>query len=287
MSVVAESASPSSGRRVVGLVPAAGRAARLGTLPCSKEIFPVGFAPSEDGVRPRPVCAHLLDGFRRAGIERALVLLRRGKWDIPDLLGEAVRGPLGGLKEAALELAYRVLEPTPSVPATLAAAAPWIGDCDVALGFPDILFQPADAFRHLLDRLARGGAEVVLGLFPTDQAEKTDMVEFDGPNSERVRRIVIKQPDRGLRYTWSIAVWTPRFTRFLVDAVAARAQGAADEGGPELYVGDVIQAAIDDRLRVVGVPFPEGSYLDVGTADDLVRAVAEGARAALAGRAAP
>ena len=283
MSASVPSAASPFGRPVVGLVPAAGRAARLGTLPCSKEIFPIGFEPSEDGPRPRPVCAHLLDAFRRAGIGRALILLRRGKWDIPDLLGQAVDGPVDGAEAPSLELAYRVLEPTPSVPATLASAEPWIGDCNVALGFPDILFTPADAFRRLLERLASDRTDVVLGLFPTDQAEKTDMVELDDADSDQVRRIVIKQPDRGLLYTWSIAVWTPRFTRFLVERAAVQGR----QSGSELYVGDVIQAAIDDGMRVVGVPFAEGSYLDVGTADDLVRAVAQSARAALEEGVAP
>jgi glucose-1-phosphate thymidylyltransferase len=41
----------------------------------------------------------------------------------------------------------------------------------------------------------------------------------------------------------------------------------------ELPIGDVIQAAIAAGLPVEAEVFPEGSYLDVGTPDDLKRAV--------------
>ncbi|MCP3959932.1 MAG: dTDP-glucose pyrophosphorylase [bacterium] len=246
---------------VVGLIPAAGRADRLGPLPCSKEILPLGFSTGEDGEpRPRAVCSYLLESFASSGVGRAFVLLRQGKWDIPALLGSGA--------DHGLPLAYLALEPTASVPETLDRAYPFIAESTVALGFPDILFQPGDAYAALLAERARGGAEVVLGAFPTDQSWKADMVELD--EADRVRRIVIKQRDTGLRFTWSIAVWGPRFSRYLHDYVGA----AISEEGQEIYVGDVIQAAIDDRLAVAAVRFPEGSFLDVGTPEDLRRATA-------------
>ncbi len=41
----------------------------------------------------------------------------------------------------------------------------------------------------------------------------------------------------------------------------------------ELFVGDVIQAAIDNNLQVEGVIFPDNSCLDIGTPEDLIEAV--------------
>jgi len=262
---------------VIGLVPAAGRAARLGVLPCSKEIFPLGLGA--DG-EVRPACAHLLDAFLDAGVERAFVLLRKGKWDVPQLLGRGPERPLwsGPPKgtaspplvppkgTATLRLAYLALDPTASVPETLDAAYPFVQDARVALGFPDILFEPRDAFRGLRERQEASGADLVLGLFPADRPDKADMVELDDVG--RVRRLVIKKPDRGLRYTWSIAFWTPAFSRYLHDFVAR--QGAS---GDEIHVGDVIQAAVDEGWNVEAVPHPEGSYLDLGTPEDLLRAL--------------
>ena len=46
----------------------------------------------------------------------------------------------------------------------------------MALGFPDILFEPDDAFRQLLAYQAAKETDVVLGLFPCDQPQKADMV---------------------------------------------------------------------------------------------------------------
>lgn len=248
-------------------MPAAGRARRLGALPCSKEILPVAFAAAGENGPPRmrAACEHLLDAYRDAGIARALVLLRRGKGDVVDYLGSGERW--------GVELLYRALdEPTANVPATLSHGLPLLDDSWVALGFPDILFTPRDAYAHLLHhRRENPGAEVVLGLFPTRQFEKTDMVELD--ERGRARRLVIKEGDAGLRDTWSIALWSPAFSTFLAEYLATEPEPPS---GPEIYVGDVIQAAIDSGMRVDGVRFPEGSFLDVGTPDDLRRALLSG-----------
>jgi len=50
--------------------------------------------------------------------------------------------------------------------------------------------------------------------------------------------------------------------------------GVNNVPGPrELYIGDVIQAAIHNGLRVETVLFPEGIYIDIGTPEDLAKAV--------------
>jgi glucose-1-phosphate thymidylyltransferase len=249
---------------VVGLIPAAGSATRLGALPCSKEVLPVGLRATADGPRVRVACESLLDGFRRGGVDRAFVLLRRGKWDVPDHLGTGER--------FGLHLAYLALEPTGSVPETLDAAFPFVDGATVALGFPDIHFEPADAYARLLRHLEEagdGGPEAVLGLVPSTEHRKTDMVELD--DRGRVRRIAIKQPDAGLRHAWTVAVWTPRFTRFLHDFLRADSPAPRPR---ELYPGDVFQAAVDGGMRVDGVVFEDGRQLDVGTPDGLATALA-------------
>lgn len=267
-------------REVVGLIPAAGRADRLGALPCSKEIFPLGFHADAEGVeRPRPVCGRLLESLAAAGVHRAYVLLRKGKWDIPALLGDGV--------ELGLPLAYLALEPTASVPETLDRAYPFVREATVALGFPDIVVEPGDAYRPLLRRLHRSEAAAVLGLFPTDQSWKADMVELEGEERrpgraqvesrperaqvDKVRRIVIKQAETTLRFTWSIAVWGPEFSSYLHDFVADGRAGSTGNS-TEIYVGDVLQAAIDDGMTVLGERFEDGSFLDVGTPEDLRQA---------------
>ena len=69
--LVANSKGPE--REVIGLIPAAGQATRLSPLPCSKELFPIGFGASKTGhnLVPKVVCQHLLEKMRLAGITKA------------------------------------------------------------------------------------------------------------------------------------------------------------------------------------------------------------------------
>lgn len=243
-------------KEVIGVIPAAGYGRRLGALPCSKELLPLG---SRDG-RPVTPCGLLLEAMVRSGILRALILLRAGKWDIPAFFTT-------GVEAVGLELAYRVVQETPSAPATIATAAPFVGGNLVALGFPDILIQPPDAFAALLRHREKTGAEVALALFPSVRADKADMVEV-GPDG-RLRKLWIKEGRNELPYTWGLAVWTPTFTRLLVEATAREPH----PGARELFVGDLIQEAVERGLVVETLTFPHGLCLDIGTPEDLERAV--------------
>ena len=248
---------------VIGLIPAAGRAARLGRLPCSKEVLPVGFRETPAGPAPVVLCHHLLDRFRAAGVGRAFIVIRDEKLDVPRFLGAG--------DAAGVPLAYVVIPESGSVPETLDRAFPFVGDALVALGFPDVVFRPEDAYARLLARQAATGADVVLGLFPADQPWRTDMVDL-APDG-RVRRIEVRPAASELAFNWLVAVWGPVFGRFLHDflheAVAAERTGRTEGTGEELQIGAVLGAAVAAGLRVEGVPFPEGAYRDVGTPADL------------------
>jgi glucose-1-phosphate thymidylyltransferase len=41
----------------------------------------------------------------------------------------------------------------------------------------------------------------------------------------------------------------------------------------ELFVGDVIQSAFENDIQVDSVVFKNGDYLDIGTPEDIVKAV--------------
>ena len=80
---------------IIGLVPAGGSARRLGQIPCSKEIFPLGFAGEGKERRPKAVSEYLLDKYRAAGCEKVFFILRQGKWDIPAYYGDGHHLRLG------------------------------------------------------------------------------------------------------------------------------------------------------------------------------------------------
>lgn len=98
-------------------------------------------------------------------------------------------------------------------------AYPFVQHSLVALGFPDILLEPDDAFVHLRTRRAETSADIVLGLFPANRPETCDMVATDPAG--RVQQIFVKPTSTALQDAWMIAVWTPTFTQFLHDHLAA------------------------------------------------------------------
>jgi glucose-1-phosphate thymidylyltransferase len=247
---------------VIGLIPAGGMANRIAPVPCSKELFPIGFRIDmrDGGTKIKVVSHYLLERMKSADIDKAYIILRKGKWDIPAYFGD------GSILN--MYLCYLIMGVPYGTPFTLNQAYPFIKDKRVALGFPDILFHPADAYRRIIARQEESGADIVLGLFSTDKKNKMDMVDFD--ESGRVKDIIIKPAETTLQYTWIVAVWTPRFTKFMYDYL-----NNEDTPGRELYVGDVILAALKKGLSVTSVLFEDGYALDIGTPEDLERALTE------------
>jgi len=249
-------------RKVVAIIPAAGSAARLSPLPCSKELYPVGLHTEGDGVqRPKVVAQYLIEQLELAGIRKIFVSLRRGKEDIMTYFGDGA--------SLGVDIAYLVTTIPYGAPYTIDRAYQFVKEDIVALGFPDILFESGAAFSAVLRRQGQRQADVVLGLFPADRPDKCDMVDVDG--SGVVRQIVIKQQESPLPWTWGIAVWSPSFTRYMHDYLKDHLQRGAS--APELFVGDVIRAAIDDGLRVEAIPVSDSPFIDIGTPEDLARAI--------------
>jgi NDP-sugar pyrophosphorylase family protein len=274
--------SISGGRKVVGVVPAAGRAKRISPMPCSKEIFPIGFRHDDhDQVRTQVVSHHLLAKFARAGASRAYIVLRDGKWDIPAYFGD---GRLAGI-----DLAYLVLGESIGPPDTVDRAYPFVADDDVVFGFPDILFGPDDVFERLLAKMHDTSSDVALGLYPAIDPRQMDMATVD--ERGRVSSLQLKPEQTDLRYCWLCAVWSPAFTGFMhgfvrnersgFSASAAAYSGIDPQG--DLPMGAVIKAAIDGGLTACGIEFPDATYLDIGVPDHLVEVMRGGAGAWLRG----
>lgn len=247
---------------LLGLIPAAGRAERLGPLPCSKELLPIGFRETPQGPAPKVAGHYLLERFRAGGIRKAFLVLHESKVDVPRYFGT------GEIADVAL--AYLTIPGSRSVPETLDRAFPFVEGAVVALGFPDVIFQPVDAYARLVERQAATAADLVLGLFPTERCQTTDMVEL-GPEG-RVVQVEVRPERTALHFNWLIAVWGPVFTRFLHEAV----QNALP-GEKEFQIGAVVQGAVAAGLHVEGVEFPGGSYRDVGTPAELAAAMRENA----------
>lgn len=273
-----------SDRTVIGVVPAAGRAERLEWLPCSKELLPLlrpgGRAAGEtesaahaNDLEPGPVCYGVLRALARAGIERAYMTIRSGKWDVPAHLrgGDAV----------GLALSYLVLEDSPSAAHSIDAAYPFTADAIVAVGFPDVLLRVDDPFRPLLEQWHESEAEVVLGLFPPSPDYRTERVSLgEAGLVTAIDPVPVEEDEQDdERPTWTLAVWGPAFGRYLHEAVVAwdgAAAVAADVGGEapdELVLGDVFRAALTERIAIDGLRVSEEPFVDIGDPDRLMAAM--------------
>ena len=251
----------SQSRDIVGVLPAAGKATRLGTLPCSKEILPIGIVPGPTGApRVRVAIDCALAAFRAAGIDRVVIVLTPEKDDIRRYLGDGT--------DRGMRLEYQDVTDSPSSAFSVSAAHPMVGDADTALAFPDIQFQPGNALLALAATRASTPSDLSLALVPSRRGEKVDLVRADGLGA--VSRIDIKPGPGHQGWTWVAAVWGPRFGRFLADAVSD-----AQEPGAERHVGDYINEALAQGFAVNAVRFPDGTVLDIGTHGDLAQAWAQ------------
>lgn len=245
---------------VIAIIPAAGIASRLPGLSGSKEMVSIGtmLNPASNKLVPKPVCLHLIEKYRNAGIKKCFIVLRKDKWDIPEYLGSG--------EKVNMNIAYLMMGLPYGTAYTIDQAYPHVKHAYVALGFPDILFSPDDSFAQLINKLETTNADIVLGLFPANKPEKSDMVETD--NEQNALNIIIKPKQTDLQLTWGIAVWKPSFSQFLHDYLLSHQRKESD---PELHIGHVIQAAINDGMSVVTETVSGQAFLDIGTPDDLSR----------------
>ena len=257
---------------VVGLVPAAGQARRLQPLPCSKELLPVGYARDERTgmLKPKVATQYLLEKFRAAGIKQAYLVIRDGKWDIPNFFRDG--------EGFGMHFAYVVISGSLGPPDTLDRAYPFVAKNRIAFGFPDIIFGPDDVYRRLIRRQEETGAAVVLGLYRIEDPHVWDMVETDGDGT--IRSIVMKPQRTTLTFGWHCAVWTPAFSEFLhrflrsenTKSDLVKLTDKANDPSGDLAVGIVLQAALRAGLSMQSVAFPDDACLDIGTPDNLIKA---------------
>ena len=250
---------------VIGLIPAAGHATRMGLLPCSKELLPLGVdsADNRSETKPKVIISYLLERLRFADIKKVYIVLRRGKWDIPGYLGDG--------SAFNMHLCYLMQGLPYGVPYTLDQAFPFINESIAALGFPDIIYKVNDLYVKLLGRLKQGDVEMVLGLFPADNPQNADGVEFD---SDKIIRRVVPKPHKGKqRFVWAAAVWTPKFTHFMHDYLVNLDPPSQEQS--ELQVGHIIQKAIKQGQRVAGVHVSKYPPIDIGTPENFMAVVRE------------
>lgn len=244
----------STDQSLMGLMPAAGRAARMGKLPCSKELLPVAVRESNGDAAVVVLADLLLDLFADCQPAAVVTAIAPHKQDIAEYFSTRSRG---------IQMRYVSLE-SPSTPHSIDACFEHCRDKTVMFGFPDIVLPPGAGFAALLQQLRHDRVDAVLGLFPTQQPERVDMVKTAADG--RVQDIRIKQPSypADYQYTWSMAVWGPAFSGYLHENLAALHK-AQEKRQAELYVGDVFNAALADGLKIGAQVLSTSPCIDAGT----------------------
>lgn len=248
---------------IIGIIPAAGSATRLSHLPCSKEIFPVGFRKDkENRTVPKVAANFLIDYMKTGGASQILMVIKQGKWDIPAYFKDG--------QDFDVDMAYLMATIPYGVPFTINQAHGLVGDHLVLFGFPDIIIEPDHVFEKLRTAFEKEEVDVVLGLFPVDNVHKWDMVHLQ--EDGKVTGIDIKPEKTTLKYTWAVACWGRKFSD-LVKEYCEKELSAINASGKtpgDYHLGHCLIFALEKNFKIKGVVFEDGKCIDVGTPEDLV-----------------
>ncbi len=230
----------------------------MGGLPFSKELLPLARASRIPKGKAGPLKVAIdnaLETMTAAGVRDTCVVIAPGKWDIPAHVGDG--------SSFGQRITFVVADQSPSVPTSLDKAWFLTNRREVALLFPDIIFEPKQALKSIIVKRRETNADLVLALVPAANAEKIDIVSVSNDGS--VEKVTPKPGKDHSGWTWVAATWNPRFSHFLHIMVPE----ANDHADREMYVADFINAAIDDGFNIGVLFFPDGKSFDLGTPDEL------------------
>jgi glucose-1-phosphate thymidylyltransferase len=94
------------------------------------------------------------------------------------------------------------------------------------------------------------------------------MVKIDKNNN--IICHVDKPKKTNLRLLWGNACWSKSFTELLAEHIK---KAAGTRGKKEIILGDVFDYALRKKMTVKGLIFKNGSYIDIGTYEELKTAL--------------
>lgn len=248
--------------KFVGVIPSAGKGTRLAPLPFSKELFPLGYQKvnvgDETQWRPKVVSQYLVEQMIYAGINQIFIILGPGKHSIMEYYG-------GGNKWN-INISYLYQEEPRGLPFALDLLRPWVSDDDlVVFGMPDTIITPSAVFAELVADHQRQGADLTLAVFRTDTPQKFGMVDIN--ESGEVIHNVDKPEHTDLEYMWGACCWSSKLTQILQTFT----QNVLSE--KEAVLSNVFEYAIRQKLKVRAFKYPDSEYCDIGTVDELNKAI--------------
>lgn len=235
----------------IGLVPAAGKGVRLG-LPYPKELYPV--------IRNnhyKPIAQFVLTNLTTAGLQHIVFVINETKHQLIGYFGNGQR--------FGCHISYVVQEnnsgadqsTSPGLAHALDSAYHLTRGKTVFFGMADTIMQPTEVFQRAYN-MASPDDDVIFAMFTTERPEKFGMVRTD--QTGRVSEIVDKPKQTDLTEMWGSIIWRPRFTEYLHEAVC---RGIGD-------FAKIMNSAIAEGMRFRGVHMVGGTYIDLGTYDEIM-----------------
>lgn len=243
-------------REKIGLIPAAGRATRLG-WPVAKELWPVQINTTE----LVPLIETTMRNMIAADCWHHVFVVRADKPEIMKHVSTKVPhhvqksyvcqghispgGRSSGLVDA-IDSAYHLIK-----------------DKTVLFGMPDTYVLPHECFVPLVNALEFDQADIAFGLFATAEYSKYGMVNVDlnAAAPYPVAEVIDKSGlDMGLRYMWGVLVWSPAFTEFL----------HTEYNSGMFDFATILNRAIKSGLDARGHILEDGEYWDLGTMEDII-----------------
>jgi glucose-1-phosphate thymidylyltransferase len=235
----------------IGLIPAAGKGLRLG-LPYPKELYPI----IRDN-RYKPVAQFVVDNMVASFIEHIVFVINGSKHQLIDYFGDGHRFNCN-FSYVVQETRSEHGSTSPGLAHALDAAYHLTKDKIVFFGMADTIMQPRQVFNNLYE-VMQTTEDIVFGLFTTDHPEKFGMVEYQ--ENGKVIRIIDKPAQTKLSEMWGCIIWGPAFSDFLHTCVMKK--NLSD-------FAMIMNQAIISGIPARAVHFQDGSYIDLGTYDEII-----------------
>ncbi|QEM05979.1 NTP transferase domain-containing protein [Mucilaginibacter rubeus] len=240
-------------KKLYGLLPAAGHGMRMRPFRYPKELLPVYYESvnQDEYVRPKLLIEHSLNAFSLTGIQDIYVVVPEWKPEIMRYLEDG--------EQFYHHIAYLYNGKAAGLADALLSGYPWLKDKYTCFAMPDTLFSPANGFESLQQMMDEKNADLVLGVFPTNEPQHFAPVEFT--SDQRVIGTEEKPASTAFNNTWGIALWSPAFWEFFKNENKDLEHG--------ISVTQTFDKAAKSDLRVYCVYFEHGWYKDVGRIDNI------------------
>jgi len=240
-------------KKYYGLLPAAGLATRMRPFRYPKELLPVHyqFVDESEYVRPKLLIEHSLEALSLAGVNDLYIVVPEWKPEIMRYLEDG--------EQFGHNISYLYNSKALGLADALLSGHPWLHDKITCFAMPDTVFSPSTAFQDIIKKLETKNADLVLGVFPTDEAQHFAPVEFD--EDGKVLNIWEKPSSPKFNNAWGIAVWNEKFWDYF--------ESRSKTLEPGISITDTFNNAAKDGLNVFCVYFTDGWYKDIGRINNI------------------